>query len=82
MLEAIHYKVYFGPDKQYIAFKIDGNQEVAVSKEKTIEALALKLYTPGKKIEVLTGERRGFLKVGQDELLKLKEKIRSLTNNN
>jgi aspartate/methionine/tyrosine aminotransferase len=81
MLETIKYKVYFGPDKQYIAFKIDGNQEVAVSKEKTIEALALKLYSPGKKMEVMTGERRGFLKIGQDELLKLKDKLKSLNNN-
>ena len=72
----VTYKVLIGPDKNYIAFRLDGRQEVALAKEKTIDALASRLFIPGQRIEFITSEKKGYLKVGQDDLILLKQKMR------
>lgn len=79
--QVVTYKILMGPDKQYIAFRVDGKQEVALSKEKTLDALAYKLFAPKQTIEVITGERRGFLKVSQEELTVLKLKLKNMLIN-
>lgn len=72
----VTYKVLIGPDKNYIAFRLDGRQEVALAKEKTLDALASRLFMPGQRTEFVTSEKKGYLKVGQDDLILLKQKMR------
>jgi hypothetical protein len=79
--KVVTYKILTGPDRHFIAFRVEGKQEVALSKEKTIEALALHLFTPGQTTEVITGEKRGFEKVSQEDLLALKLKLKNLLVN-
>ena len=79
--KVVTYKILTGSDKHFIAFRVEGKQEVALSKEKTIEALALKLFTPGQSTEVITGEKRGFEKVRNEDLLALKLKLKNLLVN-
>jgi len=77
----VTYKILTGSDKHFIAFRVEGKQEVALSKEKTIDALALKLFTPGQTTEIITGEKRGFEKVRNEDLLALKLKLKNLLVN-
>jgi hypothetical protein len=72
----VTYKVLIGPDKNYIAFRLDGRQEVALAKEKTLDALASRLFIPGQRIGFVTGEKKGYLRVGQDDLILLKQKMK------
>jgi hypothetical protein len=72
----VTYRILIGPDKNYIAFRLEGRQEVALAKEKTLDALASRLFIPGQRIEFVTGEKRGYLKVGQEDLLLLKQKMK------
>lgn len=79
--KTVTYKILIGEDKRYIAFRVDGKQEIALSKEKTIDELALRLFAPGQSTEIITSEKRGFSKVSQEELLALKLKLKNLLVN-